>query len=177
MEFTIRPMRTMVNLIYYPMSTAKSQNPAEARSSDVLIGALLRVPAQAIHRRIIHQLNTAGFDDLRLPHIAVLQYPGPDGQRPGTLAERAGMSKQAMNQLLGSLEELGYLTRGEVPREGRSRVVRLTRRGRAAYSRIYTILQELEQEWSDELGAAQFAELKRILVRIWDSPLVTWHSR
>ena len=167
----------MVNFIYYPMSTAKSQNPAEARSSDVLIGALLRVPAQAIHRRIIHQLNTAGFDDLRLPHIAVLQYPGPDGQRPGTLAERAGMSKQAMNQLLGSLEELGYLTRGEVPREGRSRVVRLTRRGRAAYNRIYTILQELEQEWSDELGAAQFAELKRILVRIWDSPLVTWHSR
>ena len=48
----------------------------------MLIGALLRVPAQAIHRRIINELNAAGFDELRLPHIAVLQFPGPDGVRP-----------------------------------------------------------------------------------------------
>jgi hypothetical protein len=44
---------------------------------------------------------------LRLPHIAVLQFPGPDGVRPGTLAERAGMSKQAMNQFFEQSEMLG----------------------------------------------------------------------
>ncbi len=42
----------------------------------MLIGALLRVPAQAIHRRIIKDLNAAGFDELRMPHMAVLQFPG-----------------------------------------------------------------------------------------------------
>jgi len=31
--------------------------------------------------------------------IQLLQFPGPGGVRPGTLAERAGISKQAMNQL------------------------------------------------------------------------------
>ena len=67
------------------------------KTKDMLIGALLRVPAQAIHRRIVRELNAAGFDELRLPHIAVLEFPGPDGVRPGTLAERAGISKQAMN--------------------------------------------------------------------------------
>jgi hypothetical protein len=41
--------------------------------NEMLIGALLRVPAQAIHRRIITELNTAAFDDLRVPHMAVLQ--------------------------------------------------------------------------------------------------------
>lgn len=171
MEFT-EAGKAMVNSIYQDMSITKSRNSAEVNSSDVLIGALLRVPAQAIHRRIIQDLNAAGFDDLKLPHIAVLQYPGPDGQRPSTLAERAGVSKQAMNQLLGSLEELGYLKRGNAPREARSRVVHLTRRGKAAFDRIYTILQELEKEWSAELGATQFAQLKQILVRIWNSPLV-----
>ena len=75
-----------------------------------LIGALLRVPAQAIHRRLIAALNDAGYDELRLPHIVVFQYPGPDSMRAGVLAERVGMSKQAMNQLLGSLEGFGYLT-------------------------------------------------------------------
>ena len=80
-----------------------------------LIGALLRVPAQAIHRRLITELNAAGFGDLRVPHMAVLQFPGPDGARPGVLAERAGMSKQAMNQLLRSLEGLGYIVRSDAP--------------------------------------------------------------
>ena len=146
-------------------------NGSNIKSRDMLIGALLRVPAQAIHRRIINELNAAGFDDLRLPHIAVLQFPGPDGVRPGTLAERAGMSKQAMNQLLGSLEDLGYIVRSNDPREGRTRIIRFTRRGRAAYSRIYDILQRIEQEWSRELGAANFAQLKNLLALVWDSPL------
>src|SRR5260370_42366800 len=100
------------------MPSSKKSSPLEpppAETRDVLIGALLRVPAQAIHRRIIKELNAAGFDELRLPHVAVLQFPGPDGVRPGTLAERAGMSKQAMNQLLRSLEGLGYIIRIDAP--------------------------------------------------------------
>ena len=138
----------------------------------MLIGALLRVPAQAIHRRIIKELNAAGFEELRVPHMAVLQFPGPDGVRPGVLAERAGMSKQAMNQLLRSLEALRYLARSDAPDEGRARIVRLTRRGRTAYARIHEILRDIEHEWTAELGAKAFAELKRLLLRVWESPLV-----
>src|SRR5258708_34041177 len=99
------------------------------KTEDILIGALLRVPAQAIHRRIIAGLNEAGFDDLRLPHIAVFQYPGPDRVRPGKLADRAGMSKQAMNQLLRSLESLGYIGRSDEHDGSRARVVHCTKRG------------------------------------------------
>jgi len=139
---------------------------------NMLIGALLRVPAQAIHRRLIKQLNEAGFDELRLPHIAVLQYPGPDGLRPSELAERAGMSKQAMNQLLGSLEEFGYIRRADRPGEGGTRVVRFTKRGRAVYAKMVETLHAIEREWSEELGAKQFAELKELLIRVWKSPLV-----
>ena len=138
----------------------------------MLIGALLRVPAQAIQRRLIAELNAAGFDDLRVPHMAVLQFPGPDRVRPSALAERAGMSKQAMNQLLKSLESLGYLVRSDLPDEGRARIVRVTRRGRAAYAKIHDILRDIERDWSAELGATRFAELKELLFRVWDSPLI-----
>src|SRR5262245_1465052 len=149
--------------------------PSSARAlpsaPEMLIGALLRVPAQAIHRRIINGLNAAGFDDLRLPHMAVFQFPGPDGVRPGVLAERAGMSKQAMNQLLRSLEALGYIARSSTPDEGRARIVRLTKRGRAAYAKIHDILRDIEHEWSAALGPKQFAQLKALLTRVWESPL------
>jgi len=138
----------------------------------MLIGALLRVPAQAIHRRIVNELNAAGFEELRVPHMAVLHFPGPDGSRPGLLAERAGMSKQAMNQLLRSLEGIGYLARSDAPDEGRARIVRLTKRGRAAYAKIHEILQEIEHEWSAELGPKHFSQLKALLLRVWESPLI-----
>jgi DNA-binding MarR family transcriptional regulator len=138
---------------------------------EMLIGALLRVPSQAIHRRIIAELNAAGFEELRLPHMAVLQFPGPDGARPIELAERAGMSKQAMNQLLRSLEGFGYIDRSDSPRQGRARIVRLTDRGHAAYAKIHEILRTIEEEWRAELGSEAFAQLKELLLRVWESPL------
>ena len=107
-----------------------------------------------------------------MPHMAVLQFPGPDGVRPGTLAERAGMSKQAMNQLLRSLESLGYIVRSDAPDEGRARMIRFTKRGRAAYSKVHDILREIEREWIAQLGPKDFTQLKGLLSRVWESPLV-----
>jgi DNA-binding MarR family transcriptional regulator len=151
------------------MSSLKTSS--SIQTGEMLIGALLRAPAQAIHRRIINGLNAAGFEELRVPHMAVLQFPGPDEVRPGVLAERAGMSKQAMNQLLRSLEELGYIVRCDAPDEGRARIVRLTKRGRAAYAKINEILCEIEREWSAELGPTRFGQLKELLLRVWENPL------
>ena len=154
------------------MSMPSSTTSALVNSRDMLIGALLRVPAQAIHRRIIHELNAAGFKELRLPHMAVLQFPGPHGVRPSTLAERAGISKQAMNQLLRSLEDLGYLVRSDARDEGRARIIRFTKRGRAAYSKIHDILRDIEREWSAELGSTSLAQLKELLCQVWNSRLI-----
>lgn len=142
------------------------------KTKDMLIGALLRVPAEAIHRRIIHDLNAAGFKELSMPHMALFRFPGPDGVRPGVLAERAGMSKQAMNRLLGSLEALGYLVRSGAQDEGRARIVHFTKRGHAAYALAVDVLREIEREWRAELGPKDFARLKEILFRVWESPLV-----
>ena len=154
------------------MSSPSSPPSVRIVPKEMLIGALLRVPAQAIHRRIIAELNAAGFEELRVPHMAVLQFPGPDGVRPGSLAGRAGMSKQAMNQLLRSLEGIGYLARSDAPDEGRARIVRLTKRGRAAYAKVHEILRDIEREWSAELGSTQFTQLKKLLLRVWNSPLI-----
>jgi DNA-binding MarR family transcriptional regulator len=138
-----------------------------------LIGALLRFPSEAIHRRLVADLNQAGFDDFRLPYIAVFQYPTPDGCRPSELAQRAGMSKQAMHRLLESLEQLGYITRSATEEDGRARVVRFTERGRAAWDKIYAILVEVEKEWRAALGDDRFEQLKALLNDVWASDLIS----
>ncbi|HEV2136632.1 MAG TPA: MarR family transcriptional regulator [Terracidiphilus sp.] len=152
------------------MTIFEENPPVETRN--MLIGALLRVPAEAIHRRIIRELNAAGFKGLSQAHMAVFRYPSPDGARPGVLAERAGMTKQAMNRLLGTLEDLGYLMRSDAPDEGRARIVHFTKRGHAAYKKAIDILRDTEREWDAELGSKDFAKLKELLFRVWESPLV-----
>jgi DNA-binding MarR family transcriptional regulator len=137
-----------------------------------LIGALLRVPAQAIHRRLIADLNNAGFEGLRIPHMPVLSYPGPDGYRPSELADRAGMSKQAMNQLLQSLEQLGYVRRSDDAEDGRARVVHWTERGKAAWERELEILAEIENDYRATLGDEDFDQLKKLLTNVWVSDLI-----
>jgi DNA-binding MarR family transcriptional regulator len=95
------------------------------------IGALTRMPYQAARAALVEDLRAAGFADLNAAHLNVFQYPGPEGAQPGVLAERALMSKQAMNHLLGQLETKGYLRRAENSRggDGRQRVVHLSHAG------------------------------------------------
>ena len=51
-------------------------------------------------------------------------------------------------------------------------MIRFTKRGRAAYAKIHDILRDIEREWSAELGPKHFAQLKELLFRVWESPLI-----
>src|SRR5438093_2924525 len=97
-----------------------------------LIGALLRVPLETVHRRMLEHLHEHGFDDLDAAHLIVFQYPGPQGARPSELAQRLRVSKQALGYLLGQLEKLGYLERRPDPHDQRGKRIVLTERGERA---------------------------------------------
>jgi DNA-binding MarR family transcriptional regulator len=131
-----------------------------------LIGALLRMPLDAVVARILAGLHDAGFTDLVAAHFPVLRYPGPENRRPSELASEARMTKQAMNYLLGQMQELGYLTRGDDPEDQRFKRVRLTKRGHAASRAIRDIVAEIEAELEQELGAAQFDQLRQLLIAL-----------
>src|SRR5215471_15084250 len=110
-------------------NTAKSSDFTQAAVGPPLIGALLRRPAEIVRRHMLARLHEHGYDDLEPAHLSILQYPGPGGLRPSELASRLGMSKQAVNYLLGQLERLGYLERRSDPDDARSRRIELTERG------------------------------------------------
>jgi len=132
-----------------------------------LIGALLRVPWEAVRQRMLAGLHDRGFTDLVAAHVDVWRYPGPDNQRPSELATQTRMTKQALNYLLGQLEQLGYLTREADSNDQRSKRVHLTPRGRAATRAIYEIVQEVETEWEQQLGPRKFGQLRRLLTELY----------
>src|SRR5690349_11963376 len=121
-----------------------------------LIGALLRMPWEVVRQRMLERLHERGLDDLDVPHLNVLQYPGPDGVRPSELAARLRVSKQALNYLLGQLERLGYLERVADEQDLRSRRIALTARGHEALRVIRDAVAEVEAEWAEQLGPRRF---------------------
>lgn len=147
-------------------------NEAESTVGPPLIGALLRMPIEAIRARMLTRLHEAGFTDLVPAHLNVLRYPGPEFRRPSELAAEARMSRQAVNYLLGNLEGLGYLTRTEDPDDRRSKRVELTERGLGVRRAIREAVREIEAEWKRELGPAEFKRLRGLLVELRDTDIV-----
>ncbi len=129
-----------------------------------LIGALLRMPWETVRERMLGGLHARGYPDLVAAHLNVLQYPGPEGQRPSDLAARSRMTKQALNYLLGQMEQLGYLRRQGDDEDQRSKRICLTPRGRAVIVAIREIVGEVEAEWEERLGGRRFAQLKELLI-------------
>lgn len=137
---------------------------------------LLRRLHLTIRAEAAELLRAKGFDDISTAHIYVFQTPGPDGARPTDLAQSASMTKQAMNHLLAGLEERGYIKRVAVGGDGRSRVVRLTARGRRLTNAIQEAAAEIQHRWTQQLGAARMHELLAALEDL-DAVAASEHTR
>ena len=131
--------------------------------ADPLIGPLLRVPLQEIRARVHAAVTTAGYDDLGPAHFNVLQHPTPDGVRPTELAARGQMTKQAANRLIRHLEHRGYLRLEPDPTDQRARIASLTDRGWKLIETIRATVEEIEREWTGQLGPRRFDELRKAL--------------
>ena len=147
-------------------SSAFTNRPGTSPYGPPLIGALLRMSVETVRERMLERLHERGFDDLAPAHLIVMQYPGPQGLRPSDLAARLRMSKQALNYLLGELERLGYVERLPDPDDLRSRRISVTKRGDAIAAVIREAVGEIEAEWTEQLGAERFEELRSLLVEL-----------
>ena len=148
------------------MSSQEKSSDFTTPDGGPLIGALLRVPWEAVRTRMLTRLRESGFDDFEPAHFTVFRYPSPDGARPSELAARLGISKQSLSYLLRELERLGYLERRPDPADLRAKRVVVTRRGKAAIAVIRSAVAELEQEWAEQLGARRYAQLRSLLVEL-----------
>src|SRR3954468_17667344 len=142
-----------------------------------LIGALLRLPWEAVQQHMLERLQQSGFADLDTAHLNVFQSPGPQGARPSELAARLRISKQALNYLLGQLERLGYLERRPDPDDLRSKRLALTPRGTAAIGVIREAVGEVESAWAEQLGTKRFAQLRALLAELNEPNAVPHDSR
>jgi len=126
------------------------------------VGALLRLAHREVRTRLLRALAERGMGDINEAYFSLFQYPPVDGMRPADLAKQLGISKQALNHLLGQLEKLGYLERHR-ERGERHTKIHLTERGWHVVESNVATMKKIEEDWQRQLGKQRFADLKAAL--------------
>lgn len=130
------------------------------------LGSLLRM-VYATHLRRAYEHATGGeFRDVTPAQFRLFRWPGMDGLRPSEVAQRNGLSRQAVNDLLGELERNGYVERRADPADARARLVTLTDRGDRLLRAAHRASTDIEAAWAERVGEERFAALRATLAEM-----------
>ena len=96
--------------------------------------------------------NLAARAQVSAAHIHITRHLARGGSRLTELAERAGMTKQAMGALVDQCEAWGLVTREPDPLDARARRVRFTADGLAWLDAFHRAVAQAEAEFKASVG-------------------------
>ena len=126
---------------------------AAERPLPALLDHVKEMAVAELHARLADE----GFPEIRPGHGCVFRFIEPDGSRLTDIAERAGLTKQAVGEVVSSLEELGHVERLSCPEDGRAKIIHLTDSGREAVAAAERIFADIEARWAAEVGERRMA--------------------
>lgn len=132
----------------------------------LMIGAPLNILAQAINRQVAQAVRERGFTDFRTTFHPVFQWCRPEGSRLTELAERAGVTKPSMSEVIDVLVRLGYVERVPDPDDRRATLIRRTERGWEINRIARDAVEAIQNEWRQLMGDDEFARLLTGLRRL-----------
>lgn len=133
------------------------------------IADLLEIPFYALVAQLHERLAERGYPDIRPAHGSVFGHIQPEGSRLTELAERAQITKQSMAYLVEYLETRGYVERIPDLQDGRAWVIRLTERGQTVLQMGAEIIDQIEAEWTTNIGEKHMRQLRSLLEEIVQS--------
>ncbi len=112
------------------------------------------------------KLHERGYDGLSTVHTNLLAHLDIEGTQITTLADRAGITKQAMGRLVDDLEEKGYVQSVPDPTDGRAKLIKFTDAGWHFLVDSSEIKQEIEAIYTAVLGEEGMAQLRAALEKV-----------
>lgn len=129
-------------------------------------GRLLIQTFQRFEERLVEGLHSSGFEEVTMAHLSALRHLDLEGLRIGDLARDAGVTKQAMGQMVKELERRGWVEIRPDPTDGRARRVCYTDEGIRLIREAQRKVGELEREFQDILGEESYVALRGGLSRL-----------
>ena len=96
--------------------------------------------------------NLAARSQVNASHVHITRHVALEGSRLTELARNAGMTKQAMGDLVDQAEAWGIVTRETDPTDARGRIVRYTPAGLAWLKAFKDAVAQAEAEFRSEVG-------------------------
>jgi DNA-binding MarR family transcriptional regulator len=127
------------------------------------IGRLFLRASRSFAALATRKLKEKGHEGLGTAHTALLPHVDLQGTRATALAERAGMSKQAVGQVVRDLERQGYVERRPDPSDSRATLVRFTEAGWRFLRDAGDVKREIEAEYGAALGEERMRLLRSAL--------------
>lgn len=100
------------------------------------------------------------FPEARPAFNPVFIHLPADGCRLTDLAEKAGMTKQAMAEIVEQLIEMGYLARFPDPSDKRAKIIVRTDKGLRAHHGTMAAFARIDAELADMVGSAVMRRLR-----------------
>jgi DNA-binding MarR family transcriptional regulator len=127
------------------------------------LGRLLGHAMRRFDERVLHLMahnidvplalsNLAARAQISAAHIHITRHLDLPGTRLTDLARKAGMSKQAMGDLVDQCEAWGLVTREPDPLDARARVVQFTTTGLLWLQAFREAVAQAEREFRSEVG-------------------------
>jgi DNA-binding MarR family transcriptional regulator len=133
------------------------------------VGQLLMKAGRLVDEQALRMIRQdARAPPVRPAHTRLFPHIAPEGIRLTELAERLGVTKQAVQPLVADLEHWGMVELAPDPSDGRARLVRWTPAGLQALVHGLGVLAELEDRLRTEVGAERWTELHAALQVITD---------
>lgn len=118
----------------------------------------------------VSRLLASGYSEhfgLSIPEWRVLATIGRFGTlSPSAVGEWTAMDKVKVSRAAAALVARGLVRQSPDPKDGRGRLLRLTRRGVSVHKSVVPLAQELEATLAEGLSRTEWAALNRALVRL-----------
>ena len=141
-----------------------SQFPARIREGGLDLGILMTFAYRTLSDQLIAHIDAREFEEPRPMHGFVFVNCYPDGATITALAREAGISKQAMMQVIDTMERRGLVDRQPHPVDRRQKLVRLTEKGERAMRAAMRAWHDIETEWASRIGAERMVALRQDLI-------------
>lgn len=128
--------------------------------------ALVQLLARSGAERLRADFAAADMAGLRPVHALLLVPLLGGGRHAASLAADVGVTRQAVAQVVATLERDGYVRRVTDPGDARAKLVCLTPRGRAALRVMRASARATEDAWRLRLGPAQLTEFRAALLAL-----------
>ena len=140
----------------------------ETKKSNSLSHLVIKVGRLLNVRGLDEARKSFNLDRLSQTHLDLYPYIDFKGNTINEIAQRKGVSKQAISKLVAEMEEMGLLEVRPNSKDSRSKIIKFRTKGPYAISKGFKVLEKIDSDLKQQIGEKKFKRLIRDLNQIMD---------